>query len=492
MKILLVNPPHLSIGSRLPKEHLPPLGLLSVGGVLIDAGYNVDLLDADCENMKIHQIVTLVAAKKVDIVMLGHSGSTSAQPIINEITQLVKQIQPEICTIVGGVFPTFHWKNILKENPQIDYIVCGEGEITILKLVSAIEKKSPISEVKGIAYRQSNIPIRTSPAEIAENLDDFRVAWELMNAYHYTYWGKRKAVVVQFSRGCPHQCSYCGQNLFWQKFRHRNPQAFADEIEMLHKKYGIEVINFADENPASNANAWKEFLEALISKRLPLILVGSIRADNIVRDVDILHLYKQAGFERFLLGIENYDETVLKQIKKAGTISKDRQAIQLLRKHNILSMATYVVGFGEERAKDFWYNLKQLWLYDPDQIQLLYLTPHSWTPYFEEIKDREIILTDLRKWDYKHQVIAIKNMRPSLVILCVKLVELFVQMRPKSIKRLLFHREARLRSAMRWYTNIGRRVWFWELYQFFFITKLTKEKITLEKFWDSEYDNEQI
>ena len=95
-------------------------------------------------------------------------------------------------------------------------------------------------------------------------------------------------------------------------------------------------------------------------------------------------------------------------------------------------------------------------------------------------------MTDQRKWDYKHQVIAIKNMRPSLVILCVKLLELLVQMRPKSVKRLLFHQETRLRSAMRWYTNIGRRVWFWELYQFFFITKLSKEKMTLEKFWNNE------
>ena len=148
-------------------------------------------------------------------------------------------------------------------------------------------------------------------------------------------------------------------------------------------------------------------------------------------------------------------------------------------------MVTYVVGFGEERVSDFWRSLKHLWSYDPDQIQLLYVTPHRWIPYFEEIKNKEVILTDQRKWDYKHQVIAIKNMRPLLVILCVKFVELFVQMRPKAVKRLLFHRDARLRSAMRWYTNIGRKVWFWELYQFFFVTKLTKEKITLGEFWDN-------
>lgn len=484
MKILFVNPPHLSIGSRLPDEHLPPLGLLSVAGPLIDAGHEVRLLDADYGNQRIERIVDSIIAKAPEILMVGHSGSTSAQPIINDITRLVRKAQPEIRIIVGGVFPTFHWKDILQENPQIDYIVCGEGELTALELVRAIHQGLPITNVKGIAYRQDNLPTQTPLAELIENLDDFRIAWELTDGYHYTYWGKRKAAVVQFSRGCPHRCTYCGQNLFWRKFRHRDPQTFADEIEMLHKKYGVEVFNFADENPASDATAWREFLEALVAKNLPLVLVGSARADDIVRDADVLHLYKQAGFERFLLGIENYNEAVLEQIKKSGTVSSDRQAIRLLRKHNILSMATYVVGFGEERIRDFWHNLKQLLSYDPDQIQLVYVTPHRWTPYFEEVKDKEIILTDQRKWDYKHQVIAMKYLSPALVILCVKLIELIMQARPKAVMRLLFHRDPRLRSAMRWYTNIGRKVWFWEWWQFLFVTKMTKEKTTLQGFWN--------
>jgi anaerobic magnesium-protoporphyrin IX monomethyl ester cyclase len=87
-----------------------------------------------------------------------------------------------------------------------------------------------------------------------------------MGNYNYTYWGKRKAVVIQFSRGCPHSCSYCGQSLFWEKWRHKDPQLLADEIDMLHKKYGVEVINFADENPAADPKEWKKFLEALIQK----------------------------------------------------------------------------------------------------------------------------------------------------------------------------------------------------------------------------------
>lgn len=483
MKILIINPPHLSIGSRMPNEHLPPLGLLSIGGPLIDAGHEVTLLDADYHNYKIENVVRQILEQNPDLIMLGHSGSTSAQPIINDITKLVRAKNSNIKVIIGGVFPTYHWNEILETNSQIDYIVCGEGEEICLNLVTALDKGTSLENVKGLALKLNGVALKTLSAENIKNLDDFRIGWELMNGYNYTYWGKRKAVVIQFSRGCPYPCTYCGQSLFWKKWRHRNPQLLADEIEMLHHKYGIEVINFADENPSSNPKAWREFLEALVAKNLKLILVGSIRADNIVRDADFLHLYKKAGFERFLLGIENYDEMVLEKIKKAGTISKDKEAIQLLRKHGILSMATYVVGFGEEKTIDFYNSLKQLLSYDPDQVQLLYVTPHKWTPYFDDVKDKEIILTDQRKWDYKHQVISTQYLKPWVVILYVKLIEIIMQTRPIALKRLLFHKEARLRSAMRWYTRIGRRVWFWELYQFFFVTELTKEKVKMRDFW---------
>jgi anaerobic magnesium-protoporphyrin IX monomethyl ester cyclase len=252
---------------------------------------------------------------------------------------------------------------------------------------------------------------------------------------------------------------------------------------MLNNKYGVEVINFADENPAADQCAWRNFLEALIYKNLKLILVGSIRADSIVRDAKHLHLYKRAGFERLLLGIENYDEAILKQINKRTSTLIDRQAIQLLRKHDILSMVTYVVGFGEERTRDFYLSLQQLLAYDPDQIQLLYVTPHKWTPFFEEIKDKEVVQVDQEKWDYKHQVVGMKHLKPWRVILYVKLIEAIMQLRPSAWKRLFLHRDARLRDAMRWYTNIGRRVWFHEWFQFFFKDRLITHGRKLSDFW---------
>ena len=125
-----------------------------------------------------------------------------------------------------------------------------------------------------------------------------------------------------------------------------------------------------------------------------MTLVGSTRADDIVRDADILHLYKKAGVERFLMGMENTDEATLDLIRKGGSTTKDREAIRLMRQHDMLSMATWVVGFEEETDRDLWRGLKQLLSYDPDQIQTLYVTPHRWTPFFRIAADRRVIQTD--------------------------------------------------------------------------------------------------
>src|SRR5271157_1807333 len=77
MKILLLNPPHPAIGSRIPREHLPPLGLLSVGGPLLDAGHQVKLLDAEFSPMTVKRVVTDAGDYDPDAILIGHSGSTS-------------------------------------------------------------------------------------------------------------------------------------------------------------------------------------------------------------------------------------------------------------------------------------------------------------------------------------------------------------------------------------------------------------------------------
>jgi len=490
MRIVLINVPHPAIGSRVPDDHLPPLGLLSIGGPLIDDGHDVRLIDAEFGPMPHEAIVQKVLRQTPDIVMFGHSGSTSGHPVISAVARDIAGLLPDVRIVYGGVFPTYHWREILAEEPYVDAIVRGEGEETIRQLVNALQSGAPLSGILGIAYRSKDGPKATAPAPVIRDLDAYRVGWELIDHARYSYWGGLRAVVVQFSRGCPHLCNYCGQRGFWTRWRHRDPIKFAKELARLYREHGAKVINFADENPTVSKKAWKVFLETLIAENVDLILVGSTRADDIVRDADILHLYKKAGWQRFLLGLENTDEKTLEMIRKGGATATDREAIRLLRQHGILSMATWVVGFEEETDRDHWLGLKQLLSYDPDQIQMLYVTPHRWTPYFRLAAERTVIQTDRRKWDYKHQVLATRSMPPWRVLLWFKFTELVVQMRPKALYRILFQPDKGLRHAMRWYTQMGRRVWFHEILSFI-RDPLLPHGPSVADFWGEPQDAEE-
>ena len=222
MKILLVNPPHPAIGSRLPREHLPPLGLLSLGGPLLDAGNQVRLLDADIDNMPVGQIVSVVGEYCPDAVLLGHSGSTSGHPSACRIARAVRASLPHAWIVYGGVFPSYHWADIMEQEPAIDFIVRGEGEETIVRLLSALEQGQGLERVPGIVFRAGTVPARrrtgpvlaraiaNPPAPIIRDLDACRAGWELIDHSRYGYYGKQRAVVAQFSRGCPHHCHLRG------------------------------------------------------------------------------------------------------------------------------------------------------------------------------------------------------------------------------------------------------------------------------------------
>jgi anaerobic magnesium-protoporphyrin IX monomethyl ester cyclase len=191
------------------------------------------------------------------------------------------------------------------------------------------------------------------------------------------------------------------------------------------------------------------------------------------------------------MGMENTDEDVLRKIRKGGSTETDREAIRLMREHGMLSMATWVVGFEEERDGDYWRALRRLISYDPDQIQMLYVTPHRWTPFFSLAARRRVIQTDPRKWDYKHQVLGARFMPPWRVFLWVKLMEFVMQMRPRALLRLVTLEDPKIRHAQRWYYQMGRRVWFHEVIGFLFRDKRLKAGPTLERFWGASLEREE-
>src|SRR5438876_9345860 len=128
MRILLINVPHPSIGSRIPDDHLPPLGLLSIGGPLIDDGHEIRLIDGEFDPMPMQAIIAEAVSFRPDAVLFGHSGSTSGHPVIAGIASAMAAVLPHVRMVYGGVFPTYHWREILAREPYVSAIVRGEGE----------------------------------------------------------------------------------------------------------------------------------------------------------------------------------------------------------------------------------------------------------------------------------------------------------------------------------------------------------------------------
>jgi anaerobic magnesium-protoporphyrin IX monomethyl ester cyclase len=232
----------------------------------------------------------------------------------------------------------------------------------------------------------------------------------------------------------------------------------AREIAWVHRRHGVELINLADENPTTSPRAWRQFLEALIAEDVDVTIIGSTRADEIVRDAAILPLYRQAGCLRFLMGLEGTDEATLGTIRKGGSRAKDRQAIRLLRQNGMIGLCTFAVGFAEETDRDYLHLLRSLLAYDPDQIMSIFATPHRWTPFYDNVRQRRVIEPDMRKWDYKHQVMEVPAVPSWRVFFWAKLIELALQARPRALWRCFFQHDPELRHAMRWYSEMGRRV----------------------------------
>ena len=125
-------------------------------------------------------------------------------------------------------------------------------------------------------------------------------------------------------------------------------------------------------------------------------------------------------------------------------------------------------------------GLRRLLSYDPDQIQMLYVTPHRWTPFYGENQRRDVIEGDQAKWDYRHQVLGTRYLRPWQIFLMVKATELAVHIRPRALWRLLFYKDRYQRRAYRWCFRNASLVWLAEIFEFFFRSTRLEEEQPLE------------
>jgi anaerobic magnesium-protoporphyrin IX monomethyl ester cyclase len=401
-KILFVTAPYHCWGVQVVGTW-PPLHLAYLAGAASETGHEARIFDAMNKRLSFDEIRQEIESFQPDVVMtldyLPVTGaiSTATVPDALKIMNIAKDVNPSIVTMLGGPHPSFMFEEILedKEN-RVDFILKGEPEQTLKQLLAAIPEGTAKS-VKGIAYREGDQVVSNVNQPHLKDLDSLSPAWHLLDWNDYNYlvapYGRMASILT--SRGCDMDCAFCSQRLFWREdWRCRKPEKVVDEMIHLIDTYQIGFFTLIDAYPTKHRERWELFLDLLIEKNLGVHLLIETRVEDIIRDADILHKYRQAGIIHVYLGAESADKDVLKSLNKGTSFEQNKRALDLLRDAEIITEASFMIGFPTETWESIQNTIDSAIYLNPDIAVFPVVTPMPFTPIFKDMKDR------IRVFDY--------------------------------------------------------------------------------------------
>jgi len=414
LRILFIEPPKdywFIMGQYIS----PPFGILALAAYLEDHNPNIDIEVLDCQagDLDWDGLERRIEAAKPDIVAPSGLGTTNAFTAIRT-AELAKKIDPTITTVVGGQHFTALANESLEAYPEIDYVVRGEGEQTLLELIDAIEGKKEPRDVAGLSFRHEGEVVHNPERPLICDLNSlpfpgYKYVEEHMGEYYFALMAEKDVpfAIVEGSRGCRHNCSYCSQWSFWKRnHRSKTPQRIADEMEHIRRKYGSRFFWLTDDNLGLGQRI-DELCDELIKRDMEEVSwFCQARCDDIVNSRKLLPKMVEAGCIWMLVGFDSPDPDTLEAFRrKKLSRSVSKEAVELLRENNIFSQGTFIIG----ERRDTHESIKALREYadwvDPDIATFMTLTPFPGTEIYEEAKGRGWIEgTDWSDYDMIHAI----------------------------------------------------------------------------------------
>ena len=338
MRVLLINP-HYPI-SETPS---PPLGLAYLAAALEQAGVEVKILDYVVYPYRRDALESVLNEFKPQV-----AGATAVSMTVDHARQVlsdIKTIDPEILTLMGGPHVTFCAQETLETFSELDAVVIGEGEETLVELLRAVESAGNLDKVGGIAYRSDSKIITTAKRKWIKDLDALPFpARHLLPLGRYRTLGM--PISITTSRGCPYKCIFCvGRKMGGAKVRFHSADRVAAELQYL-ANLKFHQINIADDLFTANQNHCLAVCEEILQRNLDIKWTSFARVDTVSET--LLSKMKAAGCTAVSFGFESANPSILNTSKKGITVQQIRNAVRLCRRVGIRPFASFILGLPGE------------------------------------------------------------------------------------------------------------------------------------------------
>ncbi len=340
VKVVLVNPPPFQV---LEPDYDTPkfgrLGLAYVAAYLrLSEGYSIEIVDAKLERLTFSDTLERIFEKRPDIVGLG-AFTCEIKPAALIASQ-IKKINPRIVTIIGGVHVTAIPKETLREFPQFDIGVCGEGEATFSEVCGAIKNQETLGNIPGLVFRRGEETVLTPPRERIADQDTVPFpAWDL--------FPQAEEYFLMTQRGCPFNCLFC-MNPNGRVARARSIENLMEELTMVLDRYHPKKVWFGDELFSVNMDRTHQLLDAMIAAGVPQKAKWHAQTHVHFVDEALFKKMKRAGAWLIGMGIETGDADILRQVGKGTTPEMIMRAACSAKKAGLSIITYFILGHPHE------------------------------------------------------------------------------------------------------------------------------------------------
>lgn len=375
------------------KTPFPPLGTLYAASLMRKNGYPVDLFDTNLLDNPL-AIQSVLEEKKPKYLVIYDDG-------FNYLTKMCLTKMREACfqmiafgkkqnciVIVCSSDATDHYEEYLDKGA--DFIIQGEGELTLLELINAIEKGNEIETVNGIVFQKKGIATVNSKRTVLENLDQLPLpAWDLIdiNAYKRIWAKSNQAFSLNLAttRGCPFKCNWCAKPIYGNRYNAHSPEYIVNEIALLQEKYGVNRFWMCDDIFGLKPNWAQEFNTELQKKNLKISYYIQSRVDLLLKE-DTIEVLAKSGCEEVWVGAESASQKILDAMDKGTKVEEIYEATRLLKAHKIRIAFFLQFGYLTETKEDIQKTISMVKELRPDNIGISISYPLPGTTFYEKVK----------------------------------------------------------------------------------------------------------